>query len=179
GYTPQAARILITDRTPDASLQLMPYDPNVPGPWERRAPGRDLWNYEICVEILAERDLSLDAVTELRCVGHHHMRCNIAPNGACPEAGFSELRAAPSFVAAVVAHGVSHRELFSRPDGTATVLVETAWTGLYNLPRRGAPDPSGTIVYTSPEANSVARAILGAVASRRDEDVEALCGLFQ
>src|SRR5690606_23876400 len=72
GYTPQAARILITDRTPDASLQLMPYDPNVPGPWERRAPGRDLWNYEICVEILAERDLSLDAVTELRCVGHHH-----------------------------------------------------------------------------------------------------------
>src|SRR5690606_9711561 len=119
--------------TPEASLSLVPYDPNVPGPWERRPPGRDLWNYNICLEILAEQVLPLDAVTELKCVGHHSVRCNLAPNGVCPEAGLTELRAAPIFIAAIVARDVPPRNLFSRPDGSATDLVETAWNRLYNL----------------------------------------------
>jgi hypothetical protein len=177
-YRPPAARILITDRCPDSSLKLVPYDPTAPGPWRRRNGG-DRWNHEICLEILAERDLPLDTVTELRCVDHHDRYCCIAPNGDCPEAGLSADRAARILIAAIVARDVPPQGLFAHEDGSATDLVETAWKFLWGLPRRSAPDPSGSIEHTAPEATSVAWAILRAFARSRNNDVAALCGLFR
>ncbi|PSK91583.1 hypothetical protein [Taibaiella chishuiensis] len=76
-YTPDACRILITEKDYDGILER--YDPtDGKGPWFfDKASNTHYWNGKYCLEFMFEQDMSLRHAIEIDFVKHHGRYCNL------------------------------------------------------------------------------------------------------
>lgn len=180
GYSPTAVRILVTDR--DRSRAFPRYDPTLrSGPWwHDAATGSHYWNGRYCLEVMLERDVELSEVLCLDGVDHHKQRCNVAPRGACPEAGFEAADGRAHLIAALVAWGIAPTatHLFrDAHDQPSEFLCECNRILLY-LRERGDPVPRGNVVASSRAGRALARAVIGAFVRGDRSERRALLQMF-
>lgn len=178
-YNPAALRILITDR--DRQSILDRYDPTKgDGPWWQDESTRThYWNGKFCLEIMVERDLQLTDCIKVDFVDHHKRFCNIEPL-ACDSCGLSKDAAGSAFLSAVVAEELDPSPLGWVSDGQPEWPFLRAAKHLRDeLNKRGTlVIYTGTTRLSSPAAEAISRALLGAYSKKNDDDLLALMGLF-
>jgi hypothetical protein len=177
-YTPRACRILITEK--DRDEKLKPYLPGEgDGPWwANEENDKHYWNGDYCLEFMLEGEIPLSAISELRFVRHHQVRCSISP-GSCPDRGHGRDHGA----ARLLAGACDRRLLSGRPevwleDEKPKPCLIYAWEQLHARLCKGIEKWDGAVQAGSEKGAAVARAGMGALCDLSAKDRKFLFGLF-
>jgi hypothetical protein len=165
-YRTPACRILLTDKDHDPILE--PYDPATSGgPWRHdKSDDTHHWNGDVCLELMYEGDIPLQAVSRVDFVKHHKDYCCIDLS-RCAYKGFSDGKASGEFIARLIAT----QQSISLPGFTCTRkkvlwpedLLDSATEELCQTAERLRPTFQGTVDDTSRLAIPLVRAVAQAI----------------
>lgn len=174
-YEVEACRILLTRQ--DRSNELQEYDPKRgDGPWwyETEAD-RHWWNGKFCLEILLERDLLVNEITDMSFTQHHKSRCCLRER-PCRDADQTRWQASPELLAAWASGPLATRAI--PPSAHSGALK--AWSDLLLLlSNLDVPGGDNAIAKTDTLAPVLARALLSAITRRDDSEQDQIARLFR
>ncbi|WP_343590811.1 hypothetical protein [Flavobacterium sp.] len=107
-YTPQACRILISDKDYVDHEIIKPYDPGAEysGPLHIDSTGRNFYNKAVNIEFMFEGELNIEDALKIDFVTHHKELCNINPNNSCPDSEMTGQSAKLFFICHLLANGI-------------------------------------------------------------------------
>jgi hypothetical protein len=164
GYSPQAYRILLTDRDLSQSKYVQPYDPSSDkGPLRERY-GVWYWNNQCTSEFMIEGDIDLGQCTGFDFIAHHSSICRL--NGkSCDDFNISTYRTGGQVMAFLLGHNLHAIDhVLRRPSNFSPdrVLSHTVDVGIDGILRTlgGKKDRFGGVVRSKSSRKAVTRGAL-------------------